>query len=300
MTYATLGKIEFQLLTGPHSSDATYKAEYAEQTLIGRKSSLQHTGFAPVDKSLGILFNRAWCDPAIELQALLDLQDSTEPVAYVLGNGDYRGTFVVTEVSESLRQTADDGTLITVECGIKLLEYIGDPAKPNPPGVLKGQPPLPANQPALVPEIDNPAGLLSMVSQTIETIQKVGEASARVNDIVAAASNGDLLGAVGLAGNYAPQLTELASQLPVDELQDLEGLKQTLIDGGQAATAISQAKNGMTQASTLLQDASTLSGLSSAAGHMTQAVSSSADALPALQRLEASAQVGSRLQGLLQ
>lgn len=297
--YATLGDIEFETLTSPTSMDGTYVSNYAKQSRIGQKSTLQYTGDEPDDLSVSFYFHRSFCDPEEQVQRLQDLRNSHQAVSYVMANGTYRGTFVLSELGDSLQETASDGTYIAIQVSGKLIESVGDPAKPNPPGVLQGQPALPTDTTIEAPIPSTPSGLLGAVSRGIASIQKIGEASARVNDIVARANNGDVLGAIGIAGAYAPQLTEMAQALPVDALQDLSQVKDILIDAGQAAAPLAQAQTSISQASTLLQGASTLSGLSSASQAMQAAMASSGAALPALQRLEARAKVGSRLQGVL-
>jgi hypothetical protein len=58
------------------------------------------------------------------------------PLDFVLGNGEYRGVFVIVDLSVTYRQTNGAGTVISLEASLRLREYVGDPAKPNPPGVF--------------------------------------------------------------------------------------------------------------------------------------------------------------------
>ena len=115
---------------------------------------------------------------------------------------------------------------------------------------------------------------------------------------MATAANGDLLSAVGVAGAYAPQLTEMAQQLPVEQFADLSEVKNIAVDSGNVARNLATARNNLNQGATLLQNASTLSGLSSAALPVQNALAAVQVAGPALARLDAYAQIGSRLTGV--
>ncbi len=103
---------------------------------------------------------------------------------------------------------------------------------------------------------------------------------------------------MGLAGSYAPALSEMASQLPVEQFQDLEGFKAIATDTGNAARALATTRDNLNNAAGLMQGSSTLSGLLSASDSMGTALTAAASATPSLDRLAAAAQVGSRLAGV--
>lgn len=298
--YATLGTHTIELLSGPVSFENKSAAVFAEHSLIGRKSAMQHTGFTPDDISFSIRLHSLWCNPAEQMQALKDIADAAKPVAFVFATGEYRGTFVILEITQTTVQTDGQGALIGLEASLTLKEYIGDPVKPNPPGVLSVGVRIDALNNPVVAIPKSPQGLFEMVGTALEVAGKVGEAVNRVQDIVAAASNGDILGAVGLAGAYAPQLTEMAAMLPVEEFQNLEGFTQIAAEAGAVANGLSQVQGFVNQASSQLQSANGLSGLSSAASSLQSAMGAANDTGPALARLDAYAQVGSRLMGLLE
>jgi len=134
--YAVLGETELEIIAWLSGLDMRFAANYAEQTLIGRKALLQHTGFAPDEVKLRVLLHAQWCQPAFELARLKRLLDDTEPVAFVLGSGEYRGVFVVTGLEVVSTQTDGAGVAIAFELDAQLREYVGDPAQPNPPGVI--------------------------------------------------------------------------------------------------------------------------------------------------------------------
>lgn len=297
--YATLGELELDVLSWFASHDSRYAAVFAEHGLIGRKPALQATGLALDEHQISTLLHHVATDPGAELRAIKELKDAFSVLPFVFASGEYLGTFVITELDVTAVKTDAKGVRLATEVSLRLKEYTGDPAKPNPPGVIQPMAPLAIDATSLpdIPEIESPENLLDTVNQTLETIAVVGEAAARTQDIVATAMSGDILGAVGLAGQYAPQLAEYAAMLPVEELQDLEGVVTIAGDAGEAASAMRTTQALMNQAGGVMQGASGLSGLSSASGLMQGAVAASASAAPALNRMAAFAETGSRLGG---
>lgn len=297
--FATLGDIEFKVIEGPVSFETKYGAIFAEHQLINRKASLQATGQALDEMTLGIELHSSFCNPGEILKALNDHKSKYSTLPFVFANGEYKGVFVITELAENMEHLGPDGTRIAIGLNITLKEYTGDPAKPNPPGVIKPNAPnIAALQTIEIPNLATPDSLMSSVQNALDTVAKVADAAGKVNSIVQKAQDGDVLGAIGVAGAYAPELTAMAAQLPVEEFQDLEGVATMAVDAGQAANALAQTRNQLGNASALLSSANGLSGLSSASNSIQGAVTSAAAAAPALARLEAVGRVGSRLSGV--
>ena len=298
-TFMTLGKLEVQLLSSPTAFDTRSAANYSEHAFIGRKSGLQLTGFSPDDIAISIrLHSMTGGDPAVLIQQLRDIKDNAEVFALVFASGEYKGTFVLKSVDVTLTQTDGTGSLISADVSLTLAEYTGDPAKPNPPGVSSASVQINTSSEPSLPDISSPTSFFTTIQTALEVAGKVGEAASKVNDIVATAANGDILGAVGVAGAYAPQLTALAEQLPVEGFEDLSELKAIAVDTGKVAKEMATVRDNLNQGATLLQNASTLSGLSSATAPVETALSAAQNAGPALARLDAYVQVGSRLAGI--
>ncbi len=298
-TWATLGDIDIQVIKGPTDMGVKYSANYSVHGLIGRKGSLQHTGFNPDEINWTFQFHSDFCDPGEELRRLKEHFDARSVLPLVMGSGEYRGRFVIESIDVTLEHTGPDGTLIAIGFNMPLKEDIGDPAEPNPPGIIKSS--APAIEALTDPEVlftEPPGGFMEMLDTALVAIDTIGEASARVNDIVATAQSGDLLNAVGLAGAYAPQLAEMAELLPVEDVSELQEMAIIANDAGSVATGLAQTRDSLNQAAGLLENASTLSALSSASGSVSSALTTAQATRPALARLEAYGAVGSRLGGL--
>lgn len=296
--YMTLGKLEVELLSSPTSFDSRSTTNYGEQPFIGRKAGLQFTGHSPDDIAISLRLHSMFGDPAARIQQLRDIKNNTEVFSLVFASGEYKGTFVLKTVDTITTQTDGTGALISADVSCTLAEYIGDPAKPNPPGVSSASVKINTSSAPVLPVPTAPTNFFTSIQNAIAIAGKVGEAATKVNDIVATAANGDLLSAVGVAGAYAPQLTEMAQQLPVEQFADLSEVKNIAVDSGNVARNLATARNNLTQGATLLQNASTLSGLSSAALPVQNALAAVQVAGPALARLDAHAQIGSRLAGV--
>ncbi len=149
--FALLGEIQFDLITYFDGFDSQFDADYAEHALIEGKPRLQWTGDKLDEISIQLSFHAQFCDPELELLRLKSAKEAHQAMALVLGNGDYKGWFVLTQVRASSRQTDQAGTLIALEASITLREFVGDKQNPlPPPAVQPGLPPaaataLPAN-----------------------------------------------------------------------------------------------------------------------------------------------------------
>lgn len=311
--FATLGKLEMSVLNAPTVMEIRRASVYAEHPLMGGKPLLQRTGEALDEIPLTVEFHIGWCDPAAQYAQLDKLRSDHQPLAFVFGTGDYLGTFVATDVGAALRQTDGTGALLSIECTVTLKESIGDPVKPNPPGVvshsaaLAPATPVPVNaiipieampQP-VIPPVAQPENLLDKIGQALKVADNIAGAVSKVNDIAAVAANGDMLAAVGLAGSYAPQLSEMAGLLPVEAFQDIATYAPLAADAGSIVTGLAGGRDLLSQASTLLHGASTLSGISSAAQTLQAAQQTAEKMQPAVDRLEARATLGSRIAGIL-
>lgn len=297
-TYMTLGQMEMELLSSPTAFDTKSSANYAEHQLIGKKSLLHLTGFSPDDISITIRLHGIYCDPAEQIQKLKDMKDKAMVVPLVFASGNHLGTYVVKAVDTAITETDASGALLSADVNLSLGEYVGDPAKPNPPGVWTAGVKINITTDPTIPDLSSPQGLLATVQTAVKVAGEVQKAASRVNDIVASAQNGDVLGAVGLAGAYAPELAEMAGKLPVEQFKDLEQVKTVAVDAGNVAKGLSQARDNIALASNSMANASALSGLSSAANSMGTAVDAVGATAPAMARLQALSQVGSRLAGV--
>ena len=130
--YAVLGNIEFDLITYFDGLEQRSGSDFAEHGRIGGKPVLQFVGDKLDEIRIDLVLHAAYCQPDEELKKLQAARQQHQALALVLGNGDYKGRFVITELQSTGRQTDRSGDLLAVEAQLSLREFGGDaPPKPS-------------------------------------------------------------------------------------------------------------------------------------------------------------------------
>lgn len=273
--YAVLGETELEIIAWLNGLDMRFAANYAEQPLIGRKGLLQHTGFAPDEVSMRVLLHAQWCNPADEVAKLKRLLDDTEPVAFVLGSGEYRGVFVLTELEVVSTQTDGDGVAIAFEADASLREYIGDPALPEPPGVIAKGFRIPVGAAAQDVAVDVPSGpfsgVVAGVRDAVSGVGQVAAAASEVRSLVNVAQSNPLAALSVVAGQVGG-LTRAAQALPVAAFDALSGVAAVASEAATVATAFHGARFALEESASMLSGADPLGALSAAVWRAEQAV----------------------------
>lgn len=253
--YAVLGETELEVIQWLDGFEAKFAAEWPEQGLIGRKSLIQHAGFKPDEVRIDVLLHAQWCDPGAELGRLKARLDAAEPMAFVLGTGEYRGVFVLTDIETTTRQTDGAGALMALEARLTLKECVGDPAEPNPPAVL-----LPGWQAPVadgVDVVDVPIAAVitdSPVGDLAETVSAAVAGASRVADVAGQVASLASLAqvapasALALAPSVAASISGAADALPVAALSGVARLAD-------AASAAQAAVSQLQAASSVLDGA---------------------------------------------
>ncbi|HJU70390.1 MAG TPA: phage tail protein [Paucimonas sp.] len=244
--FAILGDVEFDLITYFDGLETRFGAEYAEHALIERKPRLQFVGDKLDEVKIDLVFHVSYCDPEAELVRLRNALASHDALSLVLGNGDYKGRFVITELTATGRHTDAAGTLLAVEASVDLREFTGDSAQPPAPAVrpagstlqvpAKGSlvAALPANVPATLS-----SGLGEAVSTTKGALSATGRALVAVATMRQLA-NGDVLAAVA----RLPDLTfALGATLPgldvaAEQMTSFDQWPSVAKDAGRVALGI--------------------------------------------------------------
>ncbi|XLM22142.1 phage tail protein, partial [Chromobacterium piscinae] len=133
--FALLGDVQFDLITYFDGFESQFGADYAEHALMEGKPRLQWMADKLDEIRIQLSFHSQYCDPEAELLKLRQALTDHQAMALVLGNGDYKGWFVLTELQATSKQTDKAGTLIALEASITLREFVGDKKKPLPPAV---------------------------------------------------------------------------------------------------------------------------------------------------------------------
>jgi phage protein U len=234
--FALLGDIQFDLITYFDGFESQFGANFAEHALIEGKPRLQWIGDNLEEIRIDLAFHVHYCDPEAELAKLKKALAAHEAMALVLGNGDYKGWFVLTEVQATSRHTDKAGTLIALDARMVLREYVGDKAKPRPrPAVQPATPPAEAKSiptsglrstaPAVGASAvrQNIREAVTLANQAQSALRVVGDAvqiARRMRDNPLAALSrvpsvlSGLSRAAGPLAGMSPVLSNITSQVP--------------------------------------------------------------------------------------
>jgi len=264
--YAVLDDIELEIITWLDGLDMRFGSAYAEQGLIGRKSILQHTGFSPDEVEIAAALHASWCNPAEEVARLKDAMDAARPLAFVLGTGEYRGVFVITDLEVTTRQTDGYGSVIAFECKIRLKEYVGDPAEPIPPGVIRDGLRIPIAAEEAQAWMPGEAGgpLDAMGAAAGDAVSAFGAVAQAASDVATLASIAQAAPASAsmMLPAVAQSVAQAAGALPVEAFSKLQTVAAVASDAAQVVGAMQSAKGLLDGASSAL--GSGLSGVSAA------------------------------------
>lgn len=92
--------------------------------MIGGKLRLQRVGDKLDEFRLELVFHGLYCDPEVELVKLRQAMQLGEARQFVLGNGAYKGWFVITDLTATSRQTDKVGALVALDAAVTLREYV--------------------------------------------------------------------------------------------------------------------------------------------------------------------------------
>ncbi|EAZ9183235.1 chemotaxis protein [Salmonella enterica subsp. salamae] len=139
--YAVLGEIEFDVVAYWDGFDNTMGVDYASHARIEGKPGVQFIGDKLDKITLQFSFHSQFCQPATALNRLREAMTAHQAMALVFGNGDYRGWFVITDLTTSHQHTDPYGNVIALSGSLSLQEYTGDPKNPLLPPAITTQEP---------------------------------------------------------------------------------------------------------------------------------------------------------------
>jgi phage protein U len=132
--FALLGEIPFEVLGSPEMFESSRRFDYAEHRVVEDRPRLQWLAAELESITLTMLFHSSFTDPAAQLAALLIAANDHQARALVLGNGTFRGFFVVESVTTSDIQLGADAAPIAIRVQANLREWAPgsefDPAAP--------------------------------------------------------------------------------------------------------------------------------------------------------------------------
>ncbi|AIN14265.1 MULTISPECIES: phage tail protein [Yersinia pseudotuberculosis complex] len=136
--WAILGDIEFELLASPEMFDLQETTDWAEHALIRGKPILEYTGEALDELTIQARIHNQLVSPSAKILALRAARKVHQPMSLVLGDGDYRGVWVLADMRVSAQKTTPGGRILSAIINLTLREWTGEFSPPAPADGLLG------------------------------------------------------------------------------------------------------------------------------------------------------------------
>lgn len=128
--WAVLGEIEFELFNHPTLFEERTSADFAEHALIQGKPRLEFVGEGLDELQLELQLHAALVDPEAQIRRFKTAKAERKPLPLVLGSGDYRGVYLITQVDTRVTRTDGHGRIVAAGVSLSLREYTGVYNKP--------------------------------------------------------------------------------------------------------------------------------------------------------------------------
>lgn len=231
--FAILGDIEFTVAGGITGMEHRGTADWAEHARIQGKPLLEWIGEGLDEINLTIELHPVLGDPDARWRALREAKAKHEPLALVLGNGNYLGPQVVADLSLQHRRMTGTGQLASGTVQLQLREYTGAFKR-------KLTQPLGLLNPALsgtAAAVSGPPSLLSKFLPSPSTTQMViGHAKTAANILQAGRNVYDQVknGNASMILGQVPQLLGVTSRA-IAPLKSMTAVAGLLDDGADLA-----------------------------------------------------------------
>ncbi|MDR6915115.1 phage protein U [Pseudomonas sp. 3296] len=123
--FAILGDIEFTVAGGITAMAHSGSANWAEHARIQGKPLLEWMGEGLDECNLTLELHPVLGDPEARLRALHQAKSQHQPLAFVMGSGEYLGAYVIKTLNNSLRRTTATGQIKAATVQLSLTEYTG-------------------------------------------------------------------------------------------------------------------------------------------------------------------------------
>jgi phage protein U len=135
--FAVIGNQELSVIAYWAGLSSQERISLAEQKLIEGKPALQYVGAELDVLRVELRWHAAFCDPQEELQKLRALMASRKAYPLVMGDGAYRGRYVVRSIDTKAERATALGRIEIIAANAELVEHVAPPTPvvvENPPG----------------------------------------------------------------------------------------------------------------------------------------------------------------------
>jgi len=230
--FAILGDIEFTVAGGISGMEQSGSADWAEHSRIQGKPLLEWIGEGLDQCNLTIELHPMLGDPEERLRALRRAKSKHEPLALVMGSGEYLGAYVIRDISNAIRRSTAQGQINAATVQVSLAEYTGAFTRRAPrPGLLDsaltGTPAAAAGSPGLISRLTPSPSTTQLVIGHAKTAGNMLKAGQNLYETVRSGNASMILGQV-------PQLLGVTARA-IEPLQGLTAAAGLLDDGSDLA-----------------------------------------------------------------
>ncbi|WPN60426.1 phage tail protein [Pseudomonas sp. P9_31] len=283
--FAILGDIEFTVAGGISGMEQSGSADWVEHARIQGKPLLEWIGEGLDQCNLTIELHPVLGDPEERLRALRLAKSKHEPLAFVMGSGEYLGAYVIKDISNNIRRSTATGQIKAATVQVSLAEYTGAfTRKVVRPGLLdsavSGTPAATSGSPGLVSRLTPSPSTTQMVIGHAKTAGNMLKAGQNLYETIKSGNASMILGQVpqllGITARAIEPLQGLATaagllnngsdlaRLGEDVLGNVMGARASLnpVDLGNIVDRFSASRDSLDQALTKMDGAGTrLAGL---------------------------------------
>ena len=230
--FAILGDIEFTVAGGISGMEHNASADWAEHARIQGKPLLEWIGEGLDQCNLTIELHPVLGAPEERLRALRLAKSKHEPLAFVMGSGEYLGAYVIRDISNAIRRSTAEGQIKAATVQVSLAEYTGAfTRKVLRPGLLDsaltGTPAAAAGSPGLISRLMPSPSTTQLVIGHAKTAGNMLKAGQNLYETVKSGNASMILGQV-------PQLLGVTARA-IEPLQGLTVAAGLLDDGSDLA-----------------------------------------------------------------
>lgn len=124
--FCQLGYIRFERTSYFTGMEAGKSFGFAEHARVEGKPRLQAIGDSLDTLTLDMRLHVLWCDPVAMAEELVKVSARKEAMALTLGDGNYLGRFVVTEINASHQHLSPEGRVLWMDFRLSLKEWVDD------------------------------------------------------------------------------------------------------------------------------------------------------------------------------
>lgn len=226
--FAILGDIEFTVAGGISGMEQSGSADWAEHARIQGKPLLEWIGEGLDECNLTIELHPLLGNPEERLRELRQAKSQHQPLAFVMGSGEYLGAYVITHISNAIRRATAVGQIKAATVQLTLKEYTGAfTRKVARPGLLdstlNGTSAAAAGKPGLISRLMPTPSTVQAVIGHAKTAGNILKAGQNVYQAVKSGNASMILG-------HVPQLLGVTARA-IEPLQGLKSVAGLLEDG---------------------------------------------------------------------